>query len=138
MTTDHLSVTFAALADPTRRDILAHLMSGEATVSELAEPFEISMAAISKHLRVLERAGLITRSQEAQARPCRIQGAPLKRVDDWIENYRTAWERQLDRLHDYLKDVKSEELKAGEGQDTESRDEKARKKRRRKRGRGGK
>src|SRR5208282_3332295 len=87
---DQLSSTLAALADPTRRDILAHLMSGEATVTELAEPFEMSMAAISKHLKVLEQAGLITRGRAAQWRPCRITAAPLKEVADWVENYRMA------------------------------------------------
>jgi DNA-binding transcriptional ArsR family regulator len=112
MSTDQLSSTFAALADPTRRAILAHLMSGEASVSELAEPFEISMPAISKHLKVLEGARLITRSRDAQWRRCRIDAAPLKEADDWIENYRMAWEHQLDRLHDYLEDLKAKERKA--------------------------
>ena len=112
MPTDHLSATFAALADPTRRDLLAHLMSGEASVTELAEPFDISMPAISKHLKVLERAGLIARSREAQSRPCRIQGAPLRDVANWVDNYRMAWERHLDHLHDYLHEVKSQEPKA--------------------------
>lgn len=109
---DQLSATFAALADPTRRDILAHLLSGEASVSELAEPFDISMPAISKHLKVLEHAGLIMRSHDAQRRPCRIQGAPLKTAADWIANYRMAWEQQLDRLHDYLRDLQAQERKA--------------------------
>ena len=109
MATDPLTATFAALADPTRRAILAHLMSGEASVSELAEPFEISMPAISKHLKVLERAGLITRSREAQWRPCRIHAAPLKGAADWIENYRMAWEQRLDRLHDYLRDLQAKD-----------------------------
>ncbi len=110
---DHLSSTLAALADPTRRDILAHLMSGEATVTELAEPFEMSMAAISKHLKVLEQAGLITRGRAAQWRPCRITAAPLKEVADWVENYRMAWEKRLDRLHDYLEEVQAKEKKHG-------------------------
>jgi DNA-binding transcriptional ArsR family regulator len=110
---DQLSVTFAALADPTRRAILAHLMSGEASVSELAEPFAISMPAVSKHLKVLERAGLITRSREAQWRRSRIQGAPLKSAADWIENYRMAWEQRLDRLHDYLRDLQAKEKQHG-------------------------
>jgi DNA-binding transcriptional ArsR family regulator len=110
---DHLTSTFAALADPTRRAILAHLMSGEASVSELAEPFEISMAAISKHLKVLENAGLITRGRAAQWRPCRIHPARLKDVADWVENYRMAWEQKLDRLHDYLKEVQAKETKRG-------------------------
>lgn len=112
MTTDQLSSTFAALADPTRRDILAHLMSGEATVSELAEPFDISMPAISKHLKVLERAGLISRSREAQRRPCRIEPEPLKGAAEWMENYRMAWEKRLNRLHDYLHALKAKEMEA--------------------------
>lgn len=112
MTTDQLSSTFAALADPTRRDILAHLMSGEATVSELAEPFDISMPAISKHLKVLERAGLISRSREAQSRPCRIEPEPLKNAADWMENYRIVWEKRLNRLHDYLHALKAKEMEA--------------------------
>ncbi|MGC1620402.1 MAG: metalloregulator ArsR/SmtB family transcription factor [Candidatus Acidiferrum sp.] len=111
MTSDRLSSTFAALADPTRRAILAHLMSGEASVGELSEPFEISMAAISKHLKVLEHAGLITRGRAAQWRPCRIHPAPLKEVADWVENYRMAWEQRLDRLHDYLLELKAKEKK---------------------------
>jgi DNA-binding transcriptional ArsR family regulator len=110
---DQLSATLGALADPTRRDILAHLMSGQATVTELAEPFEMSMAAISKHLKVLEQAGLISRGRAAQWRPCRIKAAPLKEVADWIENYRMAWEKRLDRLHDYLEDVQAKEKKHG-------------------------
>lgn len=110
---DQLSATLGALADPTRRGILAHLMSGEATVTELAEPFEMSMAAISKHLKVLEQAGLISRGRAAQWRPCRIKAAPLKEVADWVENYRLAWEKRLDRLHDYLEDVHAKEKKHG-------------------------
>lgn len=109
MSADHLSSTFAALADPTRRAILAHLMSGEASVSELAEPFDISMPAISKHLKVLERAGLIARGREAQWRPCRIQAQPLKDAVDWMENYRTAWENRLNRLQDYLSQMQAPE-----------------------------
>lgn len=112
MTTDQLSSTFAALADPTRRGILAHLMVGEASVSELAEPFDISMAAVSKHLKVLERAGLITRGRDAQRRPCRIEGEPLKGAAEWMENYRMAWEKRLNRLHDYLRAVKAKEIEA--------------------------
>ena len=108
---DQLTATLGALADPTRRGILAHLMSGQATVSELAEPFEMSMAAISKHLKVLEQAGLISRGRAAQWRPCRIKAAPLKEVADWVENYRMAWEKRLDRLHDYLEDVQAKEKK---------------------------
>ena len=115
MPVDHLTFTFAALADPTRRAILAHLMSGDATVSELAEPFEMSMAAISKHLKVLEDAGLITRARAAQWRPCRIKAAPLKDVAEWVENYRMAWEQRLDRLHSYLTEVQAKEKKHGRG-----------------------
>jgi DNA-binding transcriptional ArsR family regulator len=110
---DQLTSTFAALADPTRRAILAHLMSGETSVTELAEPFAMSMAAISKHIKVLENAGLITRARAAQWRPCRIQPARLKEVADWVENYRMAWEQRLDRLHDYLQGVRTKEKKRG-------------------------
>jgi len=112
-TADSLTATFSALADPTRRAILAHLMSGEASVSELAEPFEMSMPAISKHLKVLENAGLITRARAAQWRPCRIHPARLKEVADWVENYRMAWEQRLDRLHDFLQEVQAKEKKHG-------------------------
>jgi DNA-binding transcriptional ArsR family regulator len=104
-----LTSTFSALADPTRRAILAHLMSGEASVGELAEPFEMSMPAISKHLKVLEQAGLIIRSRAAQWRPCRIHPARLKEVADWVETYRMAWEQRLDRLDDYLREVQARE-----------------------------
>jgi DNA-binding transcriptional ArsR family regulator len=113
MPADKLSSTFAALADPTRRAILAHLMSGESSVTEIAEPFEMSMAAISKHLKVLEEAGLITRGRAAQWRPCRIHPAPLKEVADWVENYRMAWEQRLDRLQDYLAGPQAKEKKHG-------------------------
>jgi DNA-binding transcriptional ArsR family regulator len=113
MPADQLTSTFAALADPTRRAILAHLMSGEAYVTELAEPFEMSMPAISRHLKVLENAGLISRGRAAQWRPCRIQAAPLKQVADWVEEYRMAWEQRLDRLHDYLAEVQAREKKRG-------------------------
>jgi DNA-binding transcriptional ArsR family regulator len=102
MPTDQLSVTFAALADPTRRAILAQLTQGEASVSELAQPFAMSLPAISKHLKVLERAGLITRSREAQWRPCRLEADPLKDAAGWIDQYRQFWEERLDRLDDYL------------------------------------
>jgi DNA-binding transcriptional ArsR family regulator len=88
-------------------------MSGEATVTDLAEPFDMSMAAISKHLKVLEQAGLISRARAAQTRPCRIHPAPLKDVADWVENYREAWEQRLDRLHDYLHEMKAKEKKSG-------------------------
>lgn len=111
MTTDHLSATFAALADPTRRAILARLATGECSVTELAEPFEISMPAISKHLRVLERAGLIARRREAQWRPCRIEAAPLKEVVDWAEFYRPIWEQRLDRLGLYLQELQAKKEK---------------------------
>ena len=105
MPADQLSTTFAALADPTRRAILARLVSGECSVTELAEPFDMSMPAVSKHLRVLERAGLIARGREAQWRPCRIEAAPLKEVADWAERYRHVWEARLDRLDDYLQEL---------------------------------
>jgi DNA-binding transcriptional ArsR family regulator len=103
MTPDPLSTTFAALADPTRRAILARLASGESSVTELAEPFDMSMPAISKHLKVLERAGLIARGREAQWRPCRLEAARLKDVADWVDGYRAMWEQRLDRLDDYLR-----------------------------------
>lgn len=112
--TDPLSTTFAALADPTRRAILARLASGESSVTELAEPFAMSLPAISKHLKVLETAGLITRSREAQWRPCRLSGAPLKEVADWVEEYRAFWEESLDRLGDYLLELKGKEKKHGQ------------------------
>lgn len=99
---DRLSATFAALADPTRRAILGRLARGDATVNELAAPFRISLPAVSKHLKVLERAGLITRSREAQSRPCRLRAAPLKDVDEWVEHYRQFWEESFDRLDEYL------------------------------------
>jgi DNA-binding transcriptional ArsR family regulator len=116
MTQDHLSSTFAALADPTRRAILARLASGEAPVTELAKPFDMSMPAISKHLKVLERAGLIARSREAQRRPCRIEAGRLKEVSEWVEHYRQFWEQSLDRLDDYLKEIQSKEKKHGRKQ----------------------
>jgi DNA-binding transcriptional ArsR family regulator len=111
MSTDHLSATFAALADPTRRAILARLASGECSVTELAQPFEMSLPAVSKHLRVLERAGLVARGREAQWRPCRLQPAPLKDVADWVERYREMWEQRFDRLEAYLKELKTKESK---------------------------
>src|SRR6476469_11017470 len=107
--TDHLSATFAALADPTRRAILARLASGERSVTELAAPFEMSMPAVSKHLGVLERAGLIVRGRDAQWRPCRLNASPLKQVADWTERYRHLWEARLDRLDDYLKELTAKE-----------------------------
>jgi DNA-binding transcriptional ArsR family regulator len=111
MTSDRLSTILSALADPTRRAILARLMSGEASVTQLAEPFEMSLPAVSKHLKVLERAGLIVRGREAQWRPCRITAAPLKEVDDWVEHYRRFWTESLDRLDDYLRDIQNREKK---------------------------
>ena len=104
---DPLSTTFSALADPTRRAILARLASGEATVTELAEPFEMSLPAVSKHLKVLQRAGLIARGREAQWRPCRLEAAPLQDAADWVEHYRRFWEESLDRLDAYLKEVQA-------------------------------
>ena len=111
MIPDNLSATFAALADPTRRAILARLASGEAPVSELAQPFKMSMPAVSKHLKVLERAGLIARSREAQWRPCRLSATPLKEVADWVEHYRSFWEQSLDRLDHYLRELQNKEKK---------------------------
>jgi len=113
MPQDHLSATFSALADPTRRAILARLISGEASVTELAKPFDMSMPAVSKHLKVLERAGLINRSREAQWRPCRLEAKPLKQVSDWVEEYRVIWEQRLDRLDAYLQDLKKREQHHG-------------------------
>src|SRR5262245_44476168 len=112
--TDHLSTTFAALADPTRRAILARLASGECSVTELAEPFDMSLPAVSKHLRVLEHAGLVARGREAQWRPCRLKPAPLKDVAEWVERYRQMWEQRFDRLEDYLKELKAKELNTKE------------------------
>lgn len=113
MTPDRLSTTFAALADPTRRAILARLATGEASVTELAEPFEMSLPAVSKHLKVLERAGLIARGREAQWRPCTLQAGPLKDIAGWIEQYRRFWEHSFDRLDDYLKELQGKEKKNG-------------------------
>lgn len=111
MAPDQLSATFAALADPTRRAILARLATGECSVTELAEPFEMSMPAVSKHLGVLERAGLIVRGREAQWRPCRLEPAPLKEVVAWAERYRQIWERRLDRLDSYVQQLQTKEKK---------------------------
>jgi len=107
--TDQLSLTFAALADPTRRAILARLAQGDATVTELAEPFAMTMPAVSKHLKVLERAGLISRGREAQWRPCRIEPTPLEAVDDWLVDYRQLWTERFDRLDDYLRELQRKE-----------------------------
>ena len=111
---DRLNATFAALADPTRRAILARLASGETSVSELAEPFEMSLPAVSKHLNVLQRAGLIARGREAQWRPCRLAAGPLKDASDWLEHYRRFWEESFDRLEDYLRDLQKRELQRKE------------------------
>ena len=111
MQTDRLSTTFAALADPTRRAILANLLLGERSVGELAEPFEMSMPAVSKHLRVLERAGLIVQRRDAQWRRCRIKADPLKEVSDWTERYRQVWEERLDRLDAYVQKLSAKEKK---------------------------
>ena len=108
---DHLSTTFAALADPTRRAILARLSKGETSVKDLAEPFSISPPAITKHLKVLERAGLIVRSREAQWRPCRLEAAPLKEASEWVDNFRIFWEQSFNRLDDYLLKLQKEKKK---------------------------
>ena len=113
MTADQLSTTFAALADPTRRAVLARLASGEVSVTELAAPFKMSLPAVSKHLKVLERAGLIARGRDAQWRPCRLEAAPLKDVADWVEHYRRFWMESFDRLDDYLQVLKEKEKKHG-------------------------
>ena len=113
MSLDRLSMTFSALADPTRRAILARLVSGEASVTELAEPFEMSLPAVSKHLKVLEHAGLIKRGREAQWRPCRLEAGPLKEVANWLEHYRRFWEQSFDRLGGYLDELQSKEERDG-------------------------
>src|SRR3954465_8197482 len=110
-TMDALSATFSALADPTRRAIVARLASGECAGTELAAPFDMSMPAVSKHLRVLERAGLIVRGREAQWRPCRLNPAPLKQIADWTDRYRDMWEARLDRLETYLTELNTQEKK---------------------------
>ena len=108
MTPENLDLTFATLADPTRRAILARLASGEASVKELAEPFEMTQPAISKHLKVLERAGLISRGRDAQRRPCKLEAAPLEDAAAWVEEYRRFWELRLDRLDEYLQELQNE------------------------------
>jgi DNA-binding transcriptional ArsR family regulator len=113
MVQDHLSAIFAALADPTRRAILARLASGEAFVTELGKPFEMSLPAISKHLKVLENAGLISRGRDAQWRPCRLAAGPLKDAAEWLEEYRRFWEESFDRLGDYLHELQKKEKKDG-------------------------
>jgi DNA-binding transcriptional ArsR family regulator len=110
---DELSTTFAALADPTRRAILARLAGGEATVNELAEPFDLSLPAVSKHLKVLQKAGLVTQGRKAQWRPCRLEPARLKEAHDWVEQYRGAWEERFDRLGEYLRELQKEEKRDG-------------------------
>jgi DNA-binding transcriptional ArsR family regulator len=112
MSADPLSTTFAALADPTRRAILARLALGETSVTELAEPFDMSLPAISRHLKVLEHAGLISRSREAQWRPCRIAPIPFRQVDGWLENFRRIWDENFSRLDDYLQEMKAQEAAA--------------------------
>lgn len=109
MATAQLDLTFSALSDPTRRAILARLSKGEASVQELAEPFDMSLPAISKHLKVLERAGLISRGRDAQRRPCRLRAAPLKEVADWAEHFRRDWEERFDQLDEYLQEMEEEE-----------------------------
>ncbi len=111
MPPDQLSATFAALADPTRRAILARLASGESSVKELAAPFKMTPPAVTKHLKVLQRAGLITRSRRAQWRPCKLEAAPLRDVAGWVEQYRRFWEERIDRLADYLRELQSQEKK---------------------------
>jgi DNA-binding transcriptional ArsR family regulator len=116
MAYDRLSITFAALADPTRRAILARLSHGEASVTELAKPFDLSLPGISKHLKVLQRAGLITQSRNAQWRPCRLEAAPLKEASDWVADYRRFWDESFQRLDDVLQDlIKKEKTDEHEG-----------------------
>lgn len=114
MVADQLSATFSALADPTRRAILARLAGGEASVNELAEPFKMTLPAISKHLKVLQKAGLITRGRDAQFRPCKLEAEPLKEASDWIDRYRDFWEQSFDRLDEYLRELQ-EKAKKKEG-----------------------
>ena len=136
--TDRLSATFAALADPTRRAILARLALGETSVLKIAEPFEMSLPAVSKHLKVLERAGLITRTRDAQMRPCRIEARALKEADDWLEEYRRLWEERLDRLDDYLRILQTQSNDGKNEQDDHSKPPKRNKQRKREKQRGGK
>jgi len=121
MSADCLSLTFAALADPTRRAILSRLASGEFSVMELAAPFKMSLPAISKHLKVLERSGLISRSRDAQWRPCRLEAEPMKEAVDWLEHYRRHWEESFDRLGDYLKELQAKEKLEKKGTNDEPR-----------------
>ncbi|HZP94136.1 MAG TPA: metalloregulator ArsR/SmtB family transcription factor [Burkholderiales bacterium] len=120
MSSDRLSATFAALADPTRRAILARLASGETSVMKLAEPFDVSLPAVSKHLKVLERAGLIARGRDAQWRPCRLNAQPLRDVAGWVEHYHRHWEQSVDRLDVYLKELQRKEKKRGHKRQTRS------------------
>ena len=119
MAADHLSVTFAALADPTRRAILARLSHGEASVTELAKPFDLSLPGISKHLKVLQRAGLVSQSRKAQWRPCRLDGARLKEAADWVGEYRQFWDKSFERLDEYLATVQKEETHDSESRDND-------------------
>jgi len=119
MAADHLSVTFAALADPTRRAILARLSHGEASVTELAKPFDLSLPGISKHLKVLQRAGLVSQSRKAQWRPCRLDGARLKEAADWVGEYRQFWDESFERLDEYLATVQKEETHDSESRDND-------------------
>jgi DNA-binding transcriptional ArsR family regulator len=112
---DHLSETLIALADPTRRAILARLATGAATVNELAEPFDMTVQAVSKHIKMLERGGLVIRTREAQSRPCQIQAGALKDVADWLERYRKLWDERLDRLGDYLKEIQKKDREKDDG-----------------------
>ena len=128
MSADRLSSTFSALADPTRREILTLLMKGDRSVTELAAPFEMSMPAVSKHLKVLEHAGLITRGREAQWRPCRIELEALRPVDDWLESYRRLWEQRFDRLEDYLRELQAKDGKGGSPNSSKTRKRGAEKK----------
>jgi DNA-binding transcriptional ArsR family regulator len=117
MTTDHLSTTFSALADPTRRAILTRLSRGETSVSELAKPFKMTLPAVTKHLKVLQRAGLISQGRQAQWRPCRLEAKPLQEVANWVEQYRRFWEERLDRLEAYLNKLQTQEKKRGRRKD---------------------
>ena len=125
---DPISTTFAALADPTRRAILARLTAGEASVTVLAAPFEMSLPAVSKHLKVLERAGLIARGRQAQWRPCRLKAGPLKDADEWLERYRRFWEESFDRLDEYLGEIQKREKKQGHNTSQEKEDKDGRRK----------
>jgi DNA-binding transcriptional ArsR family regulator len=122
MATDQLSTTFAALADPTRRAILSRLAEGEASVTELAKPFDLSLPGISKHLKVLQHAGLVRQSRKAQWRPCRLDGAPLKEASDWVGDYRRFWDESFDRLDEYLASVQKEETDGNKGREHDGKD----------------